>query len=215
MSLHKNSSGRGIHQPGQYQVANASGSTIVKGTVVQITGLSGFMTVTPVDNPSVNNILGVVVDDIADGESGYVARMGLFGQFDTTAFSVNDQLYSDGSGNLTTTALGPKIGLVLEVSATDGKIHMYVHTTAAVGGADGYNTLNTTLTGTDVSNGFILLPTSPSIPSATVVSIRGGVTQVYGEDYTVSGNTLTFISTSAGDLGNLISSGDILTILYK
>lgn len=215
MSLHKNSSGRGLHQPGQYLVSNMGGSTLVKGTVVQILGLNGVITVTAVDNPSTNNILGIVVDDMDDGESGYVARMGLFGQLDTSAFSVNDQLYSDGSGNLTTTALGPKIGLVLEVSATDGKIHMDVHTTASSGGADGYNTLVTTLTGTDVSNGFILLPVAPTEPTATIVSIRGGVSQTYNSDYTVSGNTLTFLTTDPGDLGNLIGSGDILTIMYK
>ena len=95
MSFHKNSSGRGIHQPGQYQVSNKSGLVIAKGKVVQTTGLDGFITVEPVDNPAVNQILGVVVDDIADGASGYVARMGLFGQFDTTAFVVGDILYSE------------------------------------------------------------------------------------------------------------------------
>lgn len=216
MSLHKNSSGRGLHQPGQYQVINSSGFLLAKGTVVQILGLAGFITVAPVDNPTTNNILGVVVDDIADGTTGFVARMGLFGQFDTSGFALNDQLYSDGSGNLSTTALGPKIGLVLEVSSTDGKLHMDVHTTAAAGGgADGYNTLTTTLTGTDVANGFILLPAAPSIPSATIVTIRGGVSQIYGSDYTVSGNTLSFITTNPGDLGNLVESGDELTILYK
>ena len=216
MSLHKNSSGRGLHQPGQYQVINSSGSLLTKGTVVQILGLAGFITVGPVDNPTTNNILGVVVDDIADGTTGFVARMGLFGQFDTSSFSLNDQLYSDGSGNLSTTALGPKIGLVLEVSATDGKLHMDVHTTAAAGGgADGYNTLTTTLTGTDVTNGFILLPVAPAVPAATVLTIRGGVSQIYGSDYTVSGNTLSFITTNPGDLGNLVESGDELTILYK
>ena len=216
MSLHRNSSGRGIHQPGQYQVSNVTGLTIVKGTVVQITGLDGFMTVAPVNNPASNNVLGLVVDDIDNGESGYVARMGLFGQFDTSSFSVGDQLYSDGSGVLTTTELGPKIGLVLSVSATDGQIHMDVHdASGAVGGSGGHEVLVTTLVQADIDNGFILLPLAPSTPSATLVLLKGAPAQVYGDDFTVSGNTLTFINSTAGDLGDILTAGDKLTIMYK
>lgn len=215
MAIHKNSAGRGIHQPGQYQVTNNSGATITKGKVVKVTGMASFITVEVVSNPTTDYILGVVVDDIDDGENGHVARMGLFGQFDTSGFTNQAILYSDGNGDLTTSVLGPQIGTVMSVSGSNGHILFDVTDTASGGGSDGHNVLVTTLTQTDVDNGFINLPVSPSTPSATLVELSGAGNQTYGDDFTVSGNTITFLSVNPGDLGNLISAGDKLTLLYK
>lgn len=215
MALHKNSSGRGIHQPGQYQVTNTSGADIPKGTAVRVTGLDAFITVAPVNNPTTNNILGVVVDDVLDGEQGYVARMGLFGQLDTTAFTVGDILYSDGVGTLTTVSSGPQIGIVMSVNVSDGNILFDVHDPASGGGSGGHNVLITTLTQTDIDNGFINLPATPATPTATIVLLDGAPAQTYGDDYSVSGNTLSFISTDSSDLGNILTAGDKITTMYK
>lgn len=215
MAIHKNEAGRGIHQPGQYQVQNDTLIGIPKGTVVQIVGLNNFISVAPVDNQTSNNILGVVVDEIDAGETGHVARMGLFGQFDTTAFVVDDILYSDGSGNLTTTSSGPQIGVVLAVNASNGQILMDVHDSASGGGSGGHNTIITTLTQTDINNGYINLPATPATPSETILMLEGAPSQVFGDDFTVSGNQLSFIDTDPGDLGNILTAGEKLTIMYK
>jgi len=215
MAIHKNISGRGLHQPGQYQVINETLVTIPKGKVVQIVGLNNFLSVEPVDNPTTNNILGVAADDIQPGEQGYVARMGLFGQFDTTAFPLNAVLYSDGSGDLSTSPLGPQIGRVMSVDAADGNLQLEVFAATASGGSDSYNTVLTTLTQTDIDNGFINLPATPSLPTGTIVALEGAPSQTYGSDFTVLGNQLNFANVDDGDLGNILTAGDILTIMYK
>jgi predicted RecA/RadA family phage recombinase len=213
--IHKNIAGRGIHQPGQYQVQNETGSAIPKGTVVQIVGFSSFISVAPVDNQLTNNILGVAVDEIDADETGYVARMGLFGQFDTSLFALNSILYSDGSGNLTTTASGPQIGLVLAVSPSNGQIHMDVRDVTSGGGSGGHTTIITTLTQTDIDNGYINLPATPSSAAETIVMLEGAPAQTYGDDFNVVGNQLNFITTNPEDLGNILTASDKLTIMYK
>ena len=215
MAIHKNEAGRGIHQPGQYQVQNDTVSGIPKGTVVQIVGLNNFISVAPVDNQTANNILGVAADEIDVGETGYVARMGLFGQFDTSSFAFDDILYTDGSGNLTTTPSGPQIGTVLSVDVSNGQIHMDVREVTSGGGSGGHNTIITTLTQTDIDNGYINLPATPATPSETILMLEGAPSQVYGDDFTVIGNQLSFIDTDPGDLGNILTAGEKLTILYK
>lgn len=215
MALHKNSAGRGIHQPGQYQVTNNSGATIAKGKVVKVVGKDAFITVEVVTNPTSEYVLGVVVDDILNGENGHVARMGLFGQFDTSGFTNQVTLYSDGSGDLTTSVLGPQIGTVMSVDSADGHILLDVHDPAVGGASGGHNVLITTITPTDIANGFINLPVSPVLPTATMVELAGAPNQVYGDDFTVSANIITFITVNPGDLGNILTSGDKLTIQYK
>jgi len=215
MALHKNSAGRGIHQPGQYQVTNNSGATIAKGKVVKVVGKDAFITVEVVTNPTSEYVLGVVVDDILNGENGHVARMGLFGQFNTSSFTNQVTLYSDGNGDLTTSALGPQIGTVMSVDAADGHILLDVHDPASGAGSGGHNVLITTLTPTDIANGYVNLPVTPTVPTATLVELAGAPNQVYGEDFTVSGNTITFITVNPENLGNILTSGDKLTLQYK
>ncbi len=159
--------------------------------------------------------LGIVVDDILNGENGHVARMGLFGQFNTSGFTNQVTLYSDGNGDLSTSALGPQIGTVMSVSAEDGHILLDVHDPAVAGASGGHNVLITTLTPTDIANGYVNLPVSPTLPTATLVELAGAPNQVYGDDFTVSGNTITFITVNPENLGNILTSGDKLTLLYK
>ncbi len=215
MTLHKDNMGRGIHQPGQFKVTNNTGIVIPKGTAVQIVGYNLFTLVEPVNNQVSNDILGVAVDDILANANGYVARMGMFNQFDTSAWANGTTLYSDPNGNLVTTALGPIIGTVRKVSPIDGIIQFDVRSTTIPPGSDGYNTVVTSVLQADINNGFINLPAVPAFPALTVVSVRGAPGQTYQYDFTVSGNQLNFVSTNPGDLGNVLSPGDKLTIMYK
>lgn len=213
MSFHKDLTGRSLHEPATYKVKNSTGSTLSKGKVVKRVGYDAVMTVEISDNPTTDLRLGIVLDDILDGDIGYVAASGDFGQFDTTSFAVDDVLYSDGSGDLTTVVAGDPIATVLTSDAADGHLFCYVPLPLTAGSAvvsNGHTVYTYTLTPTDVSNGYITLPLAPSTASDTVLMYEGAPAQIYGLDFTVAGAQLDF----TGLLG-FIASGEALTVLYR
>lgn len=215
MSFHKNLSGRGIHEPGQFQIKNSTGSTIVKGKVVKLVGFNSFPLIAISTSPGVDAVFGVVVNDVEDGCQGYIARAGLFGQFDTSTFAVMDLLYADMSGNLTTVANGTKLGRVAKVDAVDGHILFDIPSEGTPNNSPGHAVELHTITGTDITNGYIVLGNIPVSPPQTYLSLAGFTGQNYGTDYTVSGNQLSWLSVNPTDLGNLIQAGDLLTVFVK
>lgn len=68
-----------------------------------------------------------------------------------------------------------------------------------------------TLTPADIANKFVTLSTMPAAPTQAQMTILGGVLQVYGTDYTISGNTLSWNGT---DLDGFLTSGDELYVFY-
>lgn len=66
------------------------------------------------------------------------------------------------------------------------------------------------LTATDISNKFITLPNTPTDPDKTQLFIIGGTTALYGEDFTVSGNSLSW---NGLGLDGLLSEFDQLVVL--
>jgi hypothetical protein len=66
------------------------------------------------------------------------------------------------------------------------------------------------LTALDISNKFITLPSTPTNPEKTQLFIIGGTTALYGEDFTVSGNSLSW---NGLGLDGLISAGEFIVIL--
>jgi hypothetical protein len=170
------------------------------------------MTVAISTNPITDNRLGIVLDDILNDDIGYVAAAGDFGQFDTSAFAVNDVLYSNGSGGLTLTVLGNPIATVLTDSATDGHLFCYVPLpiSSGGGGSNGHEVYTYMLTPTDVTNQYITLPLAPVDVADTVLLYEGAATQVYGIDFTVLGSTLTFTG-----LAGFIASGETITVLFR
>ena len=211
-SFHRDITGRGLHEPASYKAKNSTGSTLAKGTVVKRVGYDGVLSVESSTNPVTDDRLGIVLDDIQDGEIGYVGASGDFGQFDTSGFLVDDVLYSDGAGALTTTVLGNPIATVLTSHATNGHLFCYVPLPigSGGGGSNGYENYVYTLTPTDVSNGYVTLPLAPGTPTDTVLMYEGAPTQTYGIDFTVAANQLTF----TGLLGD-IASGENITVLYR
>lgn len=217
MSFHKNLSGRGIHEPGQFQVKNSTGSTITKGKVVKLVGFDTFPLIAISTAPGVDVVFGVTTNDIEDGCQGYVARAGLFGQYNTGTFTVMDLLYADLAGDLTTVANGTKLGRVAKVDAIDGHILFDIPSegTPNAGIEPGAIVEQHTVSGADITNGYVVLGNIPAFPSQTFLSIAGYVNQNYGTDYTVAGNHLTWLTTNPDDLGNLIQAGDLLTVFIK
>ncbi len=209
MSLHKNSTGRGLHEPSQYKVTNNTGATLVKGSVVKRTGYDGTMLVELSLNPVSDKRLGIIVDDIADGSLGYVASMGDFGGFDTSGWVAETLLYGDGSGNLSNVAFGEPLGTVLRSDASDGHILFYVDLPGQSGGSGGGHVVYTAVvTPTDISNGYLVLPATPTEPTSTVLKYEGAPDQIYGLDFSVTANQVTFLALPA-------ESGESITILYK
>jgi hypothetical protein len=212
MGFHRDQTGRSLHEPSLFKITNTTGSTLVRGTVVKRTGYNGTMLVAISTNPVADNRLGVVLDDILDGEVGYVGSQGDFGQFDTSSFTAEDIIYSTVSGGLSTTVLGDPIATVLTVNATSGRLLLYVDL-PGIGSSSGsvsFNSYTVALTPTDVANGFITLVASPTSPLETMLMYEGAASQIYGIDFTVSGSTLTF----TGLLPD-IASGESVTIIYK
>ena len=66
-----------------------------------------------------------------------------------------------------------------------------------------------TLNSTDISNGYISLPTTPTQPSNTLLTVAGGPMQIYGVDYMVVGSALTWLGLG---LNGILAVGDILSV---
>lgn len=67
-----------------------------------------------------------------------------------------------------------------------------------------------TLSGTDISNGFITLAHTPFVAANVHLFVVGGENQVYTDDYTVSGAVLTF----AAPLAAILAAGMQLVVNY-
>jgi hypothetical protein len=212
MSLHRDQTGRGLHEPALYKVKNNTGSTLTKGTVVKRTGFDAVMTVATSTNPVSDVRLGIILDDILDGAIGYAGAQGDFGQFDTSSYAAETVLYSDVTGALSTTALGSAIGTVLSSDVTNGHILFYFSLPTATGAptVDGYINYTATTTALDITNGYVTLPVTPSSPTDTVMLYEGAPSLIYGVDFTVSGDQVQFL-----DLAITAEADEAFTVLYK
>jgi len=215
MSFHKNITGRGLHEPGQYKVKNSTGSTISKASTVRRVGFDTVPTVELITSPATQEVFGIVTDDIPDGCIGYVASEGVFGEFDTTSWVAEDVLYATAAGGLSTTVLGGPIATVLTSDASDGKLLVNTRTADNTTAVGGHVVETLVVTPTDITNGYVTLGTTPTTPTETVLLVKGLATQHYGDDFTISGNQLSWISVNPGDLGFIIGSGDKFTVFIK
>jgi hypothetical protein len=57
----------------------------------------------------------------------------------------------------------------------------------------------------------VILSSAPTTATNTLLLIQGGVNQFYGDDYTVSGSTLSWNGLA---LDGILAAGDKLTIIY-
>jgi hypothetical protein len=75
-------------------------------------------------NPNTYQNFGLVVSDIANNQAGKVCCLGFMFGLDTSAWAPDTLLYSDVSGNLTSTALGSPVASVIKQNATTGVIYV-------------------------------------------------------------------------------------------
>jgi hypothetical protein len=69
-----------------------------------------------------------------------------------------------------------------------------------------------TLSGTDITNKYITLSTSPTTANKTRFYVEGGPEQIYGIDFTVSGNELSWNGLT---LDGILESGDRVVVTFN
>lgn len=70
---------------------------------------------------------------------------------------------------------------------------------------------NITLTATDITNKYIVLPNTPIIPSAVTLVPAGGIEQINGVDFEVTGNQLKWNNKG---LDGFLEVNDVLIIQH-
>ena len=120
--------------PVHIEVKNTSGGTLAKGAAVYATGSVGASGAVEVqasdaDNAATMPALGLLDEQLANNAVGSATVLGVIEQVDTSAYSINDELYvSTTPGALTDTRptgaseLVQKIGRVVRVHASTGEI---------------------------------------------------------------------------------------------
>lgn len=79
------------------------------------------------------------------------------------------------------------------------------------GGAFPYKPEFFTLDSTDISNKFVTLAAIVGTANKTRLTVIGGTEQAYGDDFTVSGDVVSWNGTP---LESLLASGDKIIIIY-
>lgn len=121
--FHETLSGSALHAPSRYQVVNDTGSTVTAGKVVSASSI-GSLPVPSIVLGSLGTIVGIVEADIANGQSGFITSYGVLIDFNTNAWTVGTTLYSDSSGNLTTTLTGNPIAQVFKQDSSNGVLYL-------------------------------------------------------------------------------------------
>lgn len=124
---------------GQEEVAlcyNGTGSTLIEGTVVYVTGAQGqrpsIAKASASSEASSSKTFGVVTENIANGTEGFVATFGVVRGLDTSAYAEGAALWlSTTAGQITTTApTQPNhsvfIGYCVRQHATSGQIFVNI-----------------------------------------------------------------------------------------
>lgn len=156
---------------------------------------SAYVEISASEVNSVNGATGVVVLDTDDISEGAV------------------NLYYSDALVRSATLDGYSVGANVALASTDTvlgafeKVQGQINALAAANQSFGNETI--TLTGTDITNGYIDLAQTP-IAESLHVTPKGGLLQDQGTDYTLSTNRITF----TGDLATVLAAGDILLIKY-
>jgi hypothetical protein len=80
-----------------------------------------------------------------------------------------------------------------------------------IGETSGFIVEKIELTPQDIANKFVTLAQTPLVPSAVVITLEGGISQVNGIDYEVNGNQ---ISWSELGLDGFLDDTDVLIVQY-
>lgn len=127
-----------VGQENLIRVKNASGSDMINGNVVYISGASGSrpeVALAQADaEATADSTLGILTEDIANNQSGYVTTYGLVRSTDTSAYAEGTKLYlsstiAGGFTDVEPTSPNHKVrvGYVVRQHATEGVIFVSIH----------------------------------------------------------------------------------------
>ena len=122
--LHKKLSGRDLHEPTNIWVENQTGVTIPALTVVSLNGKGVVYPKIILANPNIQINFGVTYDNIQHNKSGQVCAFGIMRDIDTSAWTAGTLLYSDNSGNLTTSVNGGVVAEVIYQHSEHGMLYV-------------------------------------------------------------------------------------------
>lgn len=114
------------------RVRNVTGSTILKGSVVYVSGTTGQtpqVTLADAKFYETAFIIGVVMEDLADASFGYVLTEGVLSDYDTSTFTNGDAVYLSDTVAGAVQIAAPsfpsilyKMGTVINSHASQGKL---------------------------------------------------------------------------------------------
>lgn len=224
-----NTSGSGtIDQVSFFRTVGA----LAQGGTVSATNIYGFRADTLLSNMSHTNVWGVWIGDTnadnwfaknvviggATGQPTGAYALDVAGAIRTNTSLV---LEDPGAGTNTVTLQAPTVAgsytLTLPVS---GGTSGYVLSTdgsgttswVSAGSLGTYIVEKFTLTGTDITNGYVTLASTPSAPGDSVLSVIGGPVQDYSVDYTITGAQLDW---NGLFLDGVLVAGDKLIVQYS
>jgi len=122
--FHRDLRGPALHAPTNEKIENNTGAIIQKLQVVSLDGHGTLLPQVGLANPLVRNNFGIAMQEIKDGDKGYVTCVGFMVKVDTSAWPVGTQLYSDVNGNLVTTPLGNPVALVNKTDPSCGELYV-------------------------------------------------------------------------------------------
>jgi hypothetical protein len=204
-------------QIGQEQfirAVNKSGSTIINGSVVYVSGAQGNRPVISLaDANSYGNsqkVIGVVTADITNNHEGYVTISGLVRDLNTNSYNEGDCLYlSETAGQMTATKPSDGVarvlvGMVVKSHVTDGWVCVRIHEDKYMfGDVDGGDYSYFEADGTLVNKGDAItyrdeyvggeyfVPLGATAPDMVTPTIGGVVTRKYAFDGGTLSETLS------------------------
>jgi len=134
ISFYDNISGTSVQisQEELVRARNSTGSTILNGAVVYISGAQGQnprISLARANAENTSRVIGMATHDIANNSVGKVCTFGIVGDLNTSSYNEGDVLYlsSSSAGGLTTTRPSAPnqavmVGTVVHAAITDGKI---------------------------------------------------------------------------------------------
>jgi hypothetical protein len=198
---------RSISYDGQSGVLakNTTGSTIVRGSVVYISGGSGNNPLISLADSSshtaaVHSTLGMTYDDIPNNAFGHVVIIGLVSNIDTSAFSAGDVVYLGASGTFVVSppawpGVTVTVGHVVRVHATEGTVFVQVDEGADLSALHDVN-ISSPASGDVLTYDGYAWVNSPMSGGSGITQLTGDVTAGPGSGSqvaTIANDAVTFV----------------------
>jgi len=104
-------------------------------------------------------------------------------------------------------------GIADPIDAQDVATKAYVD--AGINGINDRQVVQYTLTSTDITNKYVVLPSTPSDPTSVVLIIRGAPGMAYGLDYQMDASYPDHLTWDTLGLDGILVAGDVLTVIYS